>query len=112
AMHAAARAAGLPAVAEAFADRGYTARGTLVPRTEPGALLPDTEAVVERAVRLATRGELVAVDGTVLTAAISSLCLHGDTPGAVRHAVAVRAALTAAGVAVTAFVPPSGRMTG
>ena len=57
--------AGERGVPEAFADRGYTPEGTLVSRREPGALLPDTEAVVERAVRLATRGEIVAVDGTV-----------------------------------------------
>jgi 5-oxoprolinase (ATP-hydrolysing) subunit A len=97
-------AVGLRAVTEAFADRGYTPGGTLVPRGGPDALITDTAAVVERAVRLADRGELVAVDGTVLTVAAESLCLHGDTPGAVAHAVAVRAALTAAGVRVTPFV--------
>ncbi|MGW5052182.1 LamB/YcsF family protein [Actinokineospora sp. NPDC004072] len=96
-------AAGGNAVAEAFADRGYTPQGTLVPRSQPGALLTGTDAVVERAVRLATRGELVAVDGTVLPVAARSLCLHGDTPGAVEHARAVRAALAAAGVEVIPF---------
>lgn len=100
---AAAEAAGLPAVAEAFADRGYTPEGTLVPRGQPGALLTDTDAVVARAVRLAERGELVAVDGTVLPTDAASLCLHGDTPGAVGHARAVRGALTSAGVDLAAF---------
>jgi 5-oxoprolinase (ATP-hydrolysing) subunit A len=95
--------AGLEAVPEAFADRGYTPEGTLVPRTEPDALLTDTDRVVERAVRLAERGELVAVDGTVLACEARSLCLHGDTPGAVAHAVAVRAALEAVGVVPAPF---------
>ncbi|HEX3783910.1 MAG TPA: 5-oxoprolinase subunit PxpA [Pseudonocardiaceae bacterium] len=95
--------AGSLGVPEAFADRGYTPEGTLVPRRDPGALLPDTAAVVERAIRLATRGELVAVDGTVLTTSARSLCLHGDTPGAVGHARAVRAALVEAGITPTPF---------
>lgn len=95
--------AGEQGVPEAFADRGYTPEGTLVPRREPGALLPDTDAVVERAIRLATRGEIVAVDGTVLRTSARSLCLHGDTPGAVGHARAVRAALAEAGITPTPF---------
>jgi UPF0271 protein len=100
---AAAEAAGLPCVQEAFADRGYTPQGTLVPRSEPNALLTDTEQVVERALRLAQRGEIVAVDGTVLPSTARSLCLHGDTPGAVQHAKAVRGALESAGVDITPF---------
>ncbi|MCD2191669.1 5-oxoprolinase subunit PxpA [Actinomycetospora soli] len=85
--------AGLTTIAEAFADRGYTPEGTLVPRSEPGALLPDTDAVVERAVRLARDGVVVAVDGTEVPVRADSLCLHGDTPEAVGNARAVRAAL-------------------
>ena len=100
---AAAEAAGLPCVLEAFADRGYTPQGTLVPRSEPNALLTDTDQVVERALRLARHGEIVAVDGTVLPSSARSLCLHGDTPGAVQHARAVRAALESAGVDITPF---------
>ncbi|MDX3656279.1 LamB/YcsF family protein [Streptomyces sp. ID05-26A] len=84
--------AGLRPVQEAFADRGYTPEGTLVPRSRPGALLTDTAQIVERARRL-LEGELVAVDGTVLKTAAESLCVHGDTPGAVAHARAVREAL-------------------
>jgi UPF0271 protein len=100
----AASAAGLRTVHEAFADRGYTPEGTLVSRREPGALLTDTAAVVERAVRLATDREIVAVDGTVIDAsAVESLCLHGDTPGAVLHARAVRAALEDVGVTLASF---------
>jgi 5-oxoprolinase (ATP-hydrolysing) subunit A len=102
--------AGLEPVEEAFADRGYTPEGTLVPRSEPGALLTDTAAVVERAVRLAEAGEIVAADGTVLRVGARSLCLHGDTPGAVDHARAVRTELVAQGITVTPFV--SGTMVG
>jgi UPF0271 protein len=99
----AASAAGLRTVGEAFADRGYTPSGTLVPRSSPDALLTETSAVVARAVRLATAGELVAVDGTVLTVDVGSLCLHGDTPGAVQHAQAVRAALEGADITLAPF---------
>nr|WP_042183411.1 5-oxoprolinase subunit PxpA [Kibdelosporangium sp. MJ126-NF4]CEL15497.1 Lactam utilization protein LamB [Kibdelosporangium sp. MJ126-NF4]CTQ92101.1 Lactam utilization protein LamB [Kibdelosporangium sp. MJ126-NF4] len=96
---AAASAAGLRTVGEAFADRGYTPAGTLVSRREPGALLTDTAAVVERALRLASDRQIIAVDGTVVDAStVESLCLHGDTPGAVQHAQAVRTALENAGV--------------
>ncbi|GGM39849.1 UPF0271 protein [Longimycelium tulufanense] len=100
---ATAETAGLIAVGEAFADRGYTPEGTLVPRGVPGALLTDTKAVVERALRLAESGEIVAVDGTVMASAARSLCVHGDTPGAVAHARAVRAALADAGIQLAPF---------
>ncbi|MDX8048338.1 5-oxoprolinase subunit PxpA [Lentzea sp. BCCO 10_0798] len=84
--------AGLRPVQEAFADRGYTPEGTLVPRSRPDALLTGTAQIVERATRL-LEGELVAVDGTVIKTQAESLCVHGDTPGAVAHARAVREAL-------------------
>ncbi|MCY0945288.1 LamB/YcsF family protein [Streptomyces antarcticus] len=100
---AAAADAGLTAVPEAFADRAYTAAGTLVPRTEPGAVLHDPDAVVARAVRMAAEGVVTAADGSAVAVAARSLCLHGDTPGAADLARRVRAALGAAGVAVGAF---------
>ena len=100
---AAAEAAGLPVVAEAFADRAYTAEGTLLPRTEPGAVLHDPDQVVARAVRMARDGEVVAVDGTTVPVRAGSLCVHGDTPGAAALALRVREALAAAGVGVEAF---------
>ena len=99
----AAAAAGLPTVAEAFADRAYRASGTLVPRTLAGAVLEDPEAVVARSVGLARDGEVVAVDGSRVAVRARSLCLHGDTPGAAELAARVRAALEAAGVRVEAF---------
>ena len=98
-----AEAAGLVTVREAFADRAYTAAGTLVPRSQPGAVLHDPAAVAARVVRLATTGRLTAITGEELTVTAESVCVHGDTPGAVAIAAAVGAALAAAGVAVGAF---------
>lgn len=100
--------AGLAVVPEAFADRAYTPAGTLVSRREPGAVLHDPDAVAERCVRLAIRGEVEAVDGSVVPVRAASLCVHGDSPGAVAMARAVRGALEGAGVTVTPFVggPP------
>jgi UPF0271 protein len=96
--------AGLTPVSEGFVDRAYTPTGHLVPRSDPAALVSDPDAVVERSVRLATAGEVVAVDGSVLAMRVSSLCVHGDTPGAVDLARRVRRALGEAGVAVRRFV--------
>ena len=99
----AAESAGLRAVREGFADRGYTSTGALVPRREAGALLHDAATVAQRAVRMAVDGEVVAVDGTHVRLDIESVCVHGDTPGAVDLARAVRTALEAAGLAPAPF---------
>ncbi|NHA70311.1 LamB/YcsF family protein [Phycicoccus flavus] len=99
-----AAAAGLRAVPEAFADRGYRPDGTLVARSEPGALLEDPDVVAARVLRLVTDGTVTAADGTEVSVAAESVCLHGDTPGAVAMAERVRAVLDDAGVAVRAFV--------
>jgi UPF0271 protein len=96
--------AGLRTVPEAFADRGYTPEGTLVPRQQQGAVLDDVEEIAARTVRIATRGEVVAADGSVVPVQAASVCVHGDTPGAVAIARAVRAALEQAGVEVAPFV--------
>jgi UPF0271 protein len=98
-----AKEAGHPVVIEAFVDRAYQADGTLVPRSQEGAVLHDVDAIVERAVRLATKGEVVALDGTLVQVQPDSMCIHGDTPGAVGMAAAVRAGLEAAGVELEAF---------
>ncbi|TQS45861.1 LamB/YcsF family protein [Cryptosporangium phraense] len=95
--------AGLRTVREAFADRGYTPEGTLVPRREPGALLHDPAEVAARMVRLVRDGEIVAVDGTVVRVEAESLCVHGDSPGAVEMARAVRTALDEAGIPLAPF---------
>ncbi len=100
---AAAAEAGLPTVEEAFADRAYRPDGTLVPRSEEGAVVTDPEQVIKRSVRLARDGEIVATDGMTLTARARSLCVHGDTPDAARLARRVREELTSAGVRIRAF---------
>ncbi|WP_369032097.1 MULTISPECIES: LamB/YcsF family protein [Streptomyces] len=96
-------AAGLPAVPEAFADRAYTDEGTLVPRGQDGALVTDPEAVVTRSVTLARTGVIASRSGTPLAVHARSLCVHGDTPGAVELARRVRERLESAGVRVGAF---------
>ena len=98
-----AEAAGLRGVAEAFADRAYNPDGTLVSRREAGAVLHDPEVVVANMVRLAQSGEIVAVDGSVVKVQAESICVHGDTPGSVAMAAAVRTGLEAAGVGVRSF---------
>ncbi|MEU5363838.1 5-oxoprolinase subunit PxpA [Streptomyces sp. NPDC005925] len=95
--------AGLPVVPEAFADRAYTERGTLVPRGRNGAVVTDPEAVVERSVSIARRGVVTSHCGTPIEVRALSLCLHGDTPGAVDLARRVRDRLAASGVRVEAF---------
>ncbi|GAA3700892.1 LamB/YcsF family protein [Gordonia hankookensis] len=95
-------AAGLPVIMEAFADRGYRPDGTLVPRTEQGAVLTDSAEIARRVVGLIVDGTVTAVDGSVITVDAESVCLHGDTPGAVAHARAVRDALREAGISVSA----------
>jgi 5-oxoprolinase (ATP-hydrolysing) subunit A len=96
-------AAGMRPVAEGFADRGYTPDGRLVSRREPGALIQDPAVVAERAVRMAISGVVAAVDGTPLLMPVDSVCVHGDTPGAVDLARAVRTGLAEAAVPVRAF---------
>jgi len=98
----AAASADLPFVQEAFLDRGYTARGTLVPRGQPGDLVHDPDAVADRALRLVRDGEVDTVDGARVSVDAASLCLHGDTPAAVAMARAVRSALDGAGIEVRA----------
>jgi 5-oxoprolinase (ATP-hydrolysing) subunit A len=103
ALLALAEEAGHPVFHEAFADRAYLPDGTLVPRSQEGAVLHDVGQVAERAVRLAVKGEVEAVDGTVIRVRPHSLCIHGDTPGAVQMAAAVRSALEDAGVELAPF---------
>ncbi len=99
-----AREAGLRTVREAFADRGYTPQATLVPRTEPGAVLHDPQAIAERVVRMALEGVVEAADGSLVAVDAQSICVHGDTPGAVAIAERVRAALQEAGVELGSFL--------
>ncbi|WP_410600276.1 LamB/YcsF family protein [Amycolatopsis sp. lyj-90] len=96
--------AGFPSYAEAFADRAYTSEGLLVSRKLPGAVLHDADEVADRAVAMATTGKVVAADGTELTLQPHSLCVHGDTPGAVDLARRIRAGLDASGVHIGSFL--------
>lgn len=96
----------LTAVPEAFADREYTPAGTLVPRGSPGAVLEDPKEVVRRCLRLVQDGKVSDVDGGVVAVRARSLCVHGDTPGAVDLARRIRAALTDADICVRPFVAP------
>ncbi|MFI9048647.1 LamB/YcsF family protein [Streptomyces sp. NPDC053427] len=103
-LHRAARDARLPVVGEAFADRAYTAEGTLVPRREPGAVVHDPDEVVKRALGMARDRAVTSVDGQEIAITARSLCLHGDTPGAAGLARRVRRELAAAGVQIRSFV--------
>ena len=95
--------AGLRVVEEAFADRAYTAQGTLVSRREAGAVLDDVDVVADRCLRMVRDGQVEAVDGTVVAVRPASICVHGDTPGALAMARSVRAVLEGAGVSLAAF---------
>jgi 5-oxoprolinase (ATP-hydrolysing) subunit A len=97
------RRAGLETAAEGFADRGYRSDGSLVPRSEPGAVLTDPARVTERAVMLAVEGKVQAVDGSYMSLDVDTICIHGDTPGAALLAARVRAALERAGISVQAL---------
>ncbi|MGB6242615.1 MAG: 5-oxoprolinase subunit PxpA [Castellaniella sp.] len=99
-----ARERGMRVVAEAFADRAYTADGALVSRREPGAVLHDPDQVADRMLDLVLTGELTAIDGSRVRLQADSICVHGDSPGAVAMARTVRARLEAAGIALTPFV--------
>lgn len=98
-----AEASGLRAVPEAFADRAYTPEGTLVSRSLPGSVLEDPAQVAEHVLRMATESAVRAVDGSILKIRAESICVHGDSPGAVAMAAAVKSALNGAGVSLAAF---------
>ena len=94
---------GLRVAAEAFADRSYEPDGSLTPRAVPGAVLTEPDQAVDRAVRMVRNGTIVARDGSTLSVAVDTICVHGDTPGAAEIAAAVRLALEQAGVTVRAL---------
>lgn len=94
---------GLRVAAEAFADRAYTPTGALVSRREPGAVLHDANLIAERMLRLISDGVIEAIDGSRVAIHADSICVHGDSPGAVAIANQVRTRLTQAGVAIKSF---------
>lgn len=105
ALLTAAEKAGIRTVREAFADRGYDTSGQLLPRDVESAIVTDPAQVAERAVRMAVKGEVVTGDGSVVLVTAESICVHGDTPGAVEIARSVRTALEGAGVELAPFAP-------
>ncbi|SJN45231.1 Lactam utilization protein LamB [Microbacterium esteraromaticum] len=99
--------AGLRVAAEAFADRAYLPGGALVPRRQDGAVLHDARIVAERMLRFAESGTIRAVDGTDVHLAAQSICVHGDSPGAVAMAIEIRRLLEASGVTIAPFAARS-----
>ena len=95
---------GLRIISEAFADRAYHADGTLVARREPGAVIHDPQTVAQRMLQLITQGGINSVEGTFTPIQADSICVHGDTPGAVEMARRVRQLLEEQGIAVKSFV--------
>lgn len=98
-----AAAAGLPTVVEGFADRAYAADGSLLPRDVAGAVVTDPDAALAQALSLAREGAVRAVDGALVPLAVRTLCVHGDTPGAVETARRLRDGLRGAGVELAPF---------
>ncbi|MET0766910.1 MAG: 5-oxoprolinase subunit PxpA [Aeromicrobium sp.] len=99
-----ARAHGLSTIHEAFADRAYLADGRLAPRSMEGSVIHDPQQVADRVVRIVTQGRVEALDGGETVTRPTSICVHGDSPGAVALARRVRTALSAAGVEVAPAV--------
>ncbi|MEI2277622.1 LamB/YcsF family protein [Paenarthrobacter ilicis] len=96
--------AGLRGVSEAFADRAYNPDGTLVSRSQPGAVLHDPSEVAQHVLRMATEQSVRTIDGSILKIRAESICVHGDSPGAVAMATALKSALGDAGVTVGSFL--------
>ena len=94
------RAEGLRVAAEGFADRSYEPDGTLTPRSRPGAVVHDVEAVVGRAVRMARDGVVSTADGRPIELRVETICVHGDTPGAETLVARIATALREAGAAI------------
>jgi UPF0271 protein len=98
-----ARRLGLRTVAEAFADRAYQPDGQLISRSDAGAVLTDPAQIAERVLSMVTTGSVTAVDGSAVAIEVESVCVHGDSPGAVTIAGAVRDRLLAEGIELAAF---------
>jgi 5-oxoprolinase (ATP-hydrolysing) subunit A len=94
---------GLRTVPEAFADRAYRPDGQLVSRRAAGAVLHDPSAIAERVADMVTTGHVTAVEGSTIEVHVESVCVHGDSPGAVQIATAVRDRLKADGIDLKAF---------
>ncbi|MDF1514793.1 MAG: LamB/YcsF family protein [Anaerolineae bacterium] len=95
--------AGLTAAREGFADRAYQSDGSLLPRSQPGAVIHNVDHIAARAVQMVTRREVESVDGTIIPLELDTLCVHGDTPGALHIAQKVRSALEMEGINLSAM---------
>lgn len=98
-----AKESGLRTCAEIFADRAYTEEGRLVSRKLPGAILHNADEVAARVLRMVQAGAVETVAGNLLPMDIGSICVHGDSPGAIQMAAAIRQRLTEAGIAIKPF---------
>jgi UPF0271 protein len=96
-------AAGLPMAHEIFADRAYEDDGSLVSRRKPGAVLHEPAAIAQRVVRMVQDGAVTSVSGKVIKMRMDTVCIHGDTPGAVEIGRGVRQALKDNGIDVAPF---------
>jgi UPF0271 protein len=107
AMERAGRNAGLRIAPEIFADRNYLNDGWLVPRTRPDALLHDPNQAAERVLRMLREGKVRSIEGQDVEVRGETICIHGDTPGAVEFARELRTRLEREGVKISA--PKSSR---
>ncbi len=105
-QEAAAEAAGLQTYSEIFADRGYLPNGRLVPRSRPGAMIHDPQAAADRLLRFIETGLMPVVGGDPIPLRGQSICVHGDSPGAVAMARHIAKALTAQGITIRPFLSP------
>lgn len=104
-LHTHAEDAKVPFIAEGFADRAYQPNGHLHPRSEPNAVHNETATIVNQALALATGAPFPTYTGEPLTLTVASICVHGDTPEALTHAIAIHRALTDAGIPLTPATP-------
>ncbi|MFT4014668.1 MAG: 5-oxoprolinase subunit PxpA [Paracoccus sp. (in: a-proteobacteria)] len=105
-LELAARAGGVEVFSEIFADRAYLPDGRLVPRSRPGAVLHDADEAAERLVRFLETGRMPVIEGAPIPLAAQSICVHGDTAGAVAMAREIRARLSSVGVGIAPFLKP------
>ncbi|PHM62751.1 LamB/YcsF family protein [Xenorhabdus ishibashii] len=95
---------GVRTIAEAFADRAYTSQGELVSRRETGSVFHDADLVAQRMLQLVTEGGVESIDGKFILIQADSICVHGDTPGAVEMAKQVKTVLQQAGITIQPFI--------
>lgn len=103
AMVTGAKNAGIKYVEEAFADRAYTAQGNLVSRKQAGAVIHDIDLVAQRVASIVTKGTVTSIDGTEISLNTQTICVHGDTPGAIAMIKKIREKLDQAGIILKAF---------